>query len=721
MAKHSLIAQLLKNKTSYTIEELSNKMKKTNEQVRDSLIDFLYNEVNSLASIKDNNKHKYVYKIFKYIDKPSSEEEKEYLLKRLSSLSNFCLKKINTPSSKNIRIIQEINENIENVISKINNIDFDKVNEYYNMVHDILDYVIFELNDYECLIRIIERLPKKAIIVNKNNEYLINKIVGKYINEIINDSNHERIVYYDKIIRLFVDSSKIDISLNEKEMILYKFKDAIKKISLMPLTEQERKNKLYLVNDIVSCFEKSDAKSDKLKMQIEQEINYYKKTNYNPKVKGYIISYLISLLKYIDAEEIKYTSIEKYIQSCINAINGMNLPNKQKYSLSYLGDEVAYYVMNYGYKNNKLPYLNYKYEIENIFNEKVLEESKRTIDYENDEVLDLTNECVLTIDNPGTIHQDDAVSIKKLENDMILLSVFIADVASYVPRESSIDETAKKRINSIYIPKSSIPMLPDDLTNKIALNQNSKRKAYGYFFLIDRNMQIVDFNIKKCLINVTFNLSYDEANSIITNTKNIDGLGQLKELYDVSKKLHFTNNVLKVLTKSSDKSSKALNSDCASNLISDFMILTNSQIANYFNEKSQVPFIYKNSVDRYDKEVISRLNSIIDDNAKYRSLSTYIGTMVPSSYYSTISKGNHGLKLDAYCNATNPLRNYASLEIERIISDTILNNRSIEDLEKRKKELQELCDYINIRMIMNDDYLEERKKEYRKTNNKSFS
>ena len=63
--------------------------------------------------------------------------------------------------------------------------------------------------------------------------------------------------------------------------------------------------------------------------------------------------------------------------------------------------------------------------------------------------------------------------------------------------------------------------------------------------------------------------------------------------------------------------------------------------------------------------------------------------------------------MDAYCHSTNPLRNYASLECQRLIIEHIINKDNTIDLEKEKQYIKELCEYMNNRINLNKVFIEE--------------
>ncbi len=103
---------------------------------------------------------------------------------------------------------------------------------------------------------------------------------------------------------------------------------------------------------------------------------------------------------------------------------------------------------------------------------------------------DLRNEFIITIDPPDAKDYDDAISIKKTD-DGWELGVHIADVARFIPPGTPLDEEAKQRGNSVYLPRLVIPMLPELLSNGIcSLQEGVIRFTKSAFMKYDRDGKI---------------------------------------------------------------------------------------------------------------------------------------------------------------------------------------------------------------------------------------
>ncbi len=77
---------------------------------------------------------------------------------------------------------------------------------------------------------------------------------------------------------------------------------------------------------------------------------------------------------------------------------------------------------------------------------------------------DLTHLVALAIDDAGSSDPDDALSL-----DGGVLWVHVADVAALVPPDSAADVEARARAANLYLPEGTVRMLPDELTDRLAL------------------------------------------------------------------------------------------------------------------------------------------------------------------------------------------------------------------------------------------------------------
>ena len=343
---------------------------------------------------------------------------------------------------------------------------------------------------------------------------------------------------------------------------------------------------------------------------------------------------------------------------------------------------------------------------------------------------DRTNERIFTIDSSDAKDLDDAVSVKR-KNNNYLLSVYIADVSHYVKEKTELNKEAIARGTSIYIPGKVIPMLPKELSNGIcSLNEGQERLALAVDMLISPSGEVLSSDVFKAVIKVDKKMSYDKVYKIISGQ--IDE--NLEKEYGIYKEdLLLMEELAKILNEKRKKEGCINfnipethieldnNGDVisvapypitfANQIIEEFMLITNMTIAEkYFF--LELPFIYRIH-EKPDEEKLRDLNLILSnynlrikgikdvhpkalsdildsiDNEKDKDIiSNYMLRSLKLAKYSSECLGHFGLNAKYYCHFTSPIRRYPDLFIHRIISKSIDNNLMFKENEISKYEKQ---------------------------------
>ena len=141
---------------------------------------------------------------------------------------------------------------------------------------------------------------------------------------------------------------------------------------------------------------------------------------------------------------------------------------------------------------------------------------------EREKRWDLTNEIILTCDPVTARDLDDALSIKKFAEGIYELGVHIADVSHFVKEGTPLDQDARLRTTSVYLPHMVIPMLPRLLCeNLCSLNPGVERLAFSIYLYITEDGVVLDKDkyaprIGKSIIKTVGKLNYDQVQDVIT-------------------------------------------------------------------------------------------------------------------------------------------------------------------------------------------------------------
>lgn len=91
---------------------------------------------------------------------------------------------------------------------------------------------------------------------------------------------------------------------------------------------------------------------------------------------------------------------------------------------------------------------------------------------------DLTALPFVTIDSQSTKDMDDALYVVKNSDGTFSLTVAIADPTAYIDANDDLDQVARQRGFTIYLPGRNIPMLPRELSDDLcSLREGEKRPA----------------------------------------------------------------------------------------------------------------------------------------------------------------------------------------------------------------------------------------------------
>ena len=176
-----------------------------------------------------------------------------------------------------------------------------------------------------------------------------------------------------------------------------------------------------------------------------------------------------------------------------------------------------------------------KYDIQREFSETVLSEV-REIELPSAEKLsasgrkDFRDLPILTIDGQATRDFDDALHIEK-KGDNYLVGIHISDVSLFVKPGTALFDEALKRGTSIYFPEKPLPMFPADLSeDKLSLLKDQERPAISFLVLLSPSAEIIKYELVHSVIAVKRQLTYDEADKLISQEKELAALSALSKL-----------------------------------------------------------------------------------------------------------------------------------------------------------------------------------------------
>ncbi|GJQ60468.1 MAG: ribonuclease R [Candidatus Scalindua sp.] len=327
----------------------------------------------------------------------------------------------------------------------------------------------------------------------------------------------------------------------------------------------------------------------------------------------------------------------------------------------------------------------------------------------DDNRLDLRSEFIITIDPDDAKDFDDAISLKRDNNENWLLGVHITDVSYYIQYNSALDREARKRGTSVYLPGTVIPMLPETLSNGIcSLKEGEDRLTKSVLFTYSPNGLLLGFKIMHSIINVKKRLTYDNATKIILENNGgnpdqveSDSLAHTlsimcmfakvlykKRLMNGALELNLPEISIKIGTSGTIDSIEKVTRDISHIIIEEFMIAANQIVAKFMHTKN-LPSLYRihpepdeDRMDDFAEFIFLSMGKRINPYNNFE-LQTFLKEIEnhPESYvinmmmlkslqkaiYSAARAPHYALAVEDYTHFTSPIRRYPDLVVHRLL------------------------------------------------------
>ena len=314
---------------------------------------------------------------------------------------------------------------------------------------------------------------------------------------------------------------------------------------------------------------------------------------------------------------------------------------------------------------------------------------------------DWRERCVITIDPATARDYDDAICVTRKGNNWEL-AVHIADVSHYVRPGSALDEEARERGNSTYLPDRVLPMLPPRLCDGIcSLREGEDRLTRLCLMQINRQGKVFKAEFRDAVICSRRRLSYPQALEVLqgkgsTGDAEVDAMileaGRLAELLRRKRfeagALRLDMPEMRLITdeRGAPVDVEVETSDEAHQLIEEFMLVANESVAHALNAHS-LPAIYRvheapdpaklselaQELKAYGikagslatREELNAVMDKIEGHPDEQILKVQLLRAMMRARYSPDALGHYGLAKGDYCHFTSPIRRYADLVVHR--------------------------------------------------------
>jgi VacB/RNase II family 3'-5' exoribonuclease len=327
------------------------------------------------------------------------------------------------------------------------------------------------------------------------------------------------------------------------------------------------------------------------------------------------------------------------------------------------------------------------------------------------DVRDMRNLLWSSIDNDTSRDLDQIEVVESAPNGDVKVMVGIADVDTFVPKLTPIDQHAARETTTVYTGIRNFPMLPEQLSTGVtSLLENQGRLSIVIEFVVDADGNLKSSDVYRALVQNKAQLQYNSVGAWLEGTAapppKVAASGelqdQLKLQSDVAQKLkskRFQNGALNLQT--DEVHPLVLNEQVvdvvkqqknrATELIEDFMVAANGVVARLLQNVSSLRRIVR-TPKRWDRIVqlaaskgeklpaqpdSTALNDLLlrrkaADPDHFADLSlTVIKLIGPGEYVleraGETAPGHFGLAVQDYTHSTAPNRRFADIVTQRLI------------------------------------------------------
>jgi len=265
--------------------------------------------------------------------------------------------------------------------------------------------------------------------------------------------------------------------------------------------------------------------------------------------------------------------------------------------------------------------------------------------------VDLTHLPAFAIDNAWTTDPDDALSLEGPNR----LWVHVADAAAIVFPDSPADLEARNRATNLYLPEMTVPMLPTEASERLALGVRDISPALSFGLNLDSEGGIIGLEIVPSWVRVS-RLSYEQAENTL-DALPFKGLLSLAQNNDARRKRNGAVNIelpeVDVHVEEGKIVFRPVRALRSQVLVRETMLMAGEAVANYAFREG-IPCVFST---QEATEIPALPNGLAGMYALRR--------LMKRGQLKSLPARHSGMGLDMYTQVTSPIRRYQDLIVHQ--------------------------------------------------------
>ena len=282
--------------------------------------------------------------------------------------------------------------------------------------------------------------------------------------------------------------------------------------------------------------------------------------------------------------------------------------------------------------------------------------------------LDLTHLRSVTIDDEDTRDIDDGLALELTEAGVQRIWIHVADPGRLVEPESPLDLEARRRGSSLYLARGNLPMFPLQLTTgPFSLRAGERNAAWSIWVELDAQGGVAASGVQRSWVKPTYRLSYRDADELIelappqeADLLALHALLELRRRWRQGQGAQLMDQLEgRIRVNGGSAELEITEPGPSRNLVAEAMILAGAVVAD-LGCRHAMALPYRNQLPATLPSQ-AELSALPPGPVRHAAIKKCLGRGLTS----TTPAAHFSLGLQAYVQATSPIRRYGDLLVQR--------------------------------------------------------